>query len=177
MDLKITYLLPAAAVTVTARCRGFLRLPRGASRLCVWLAGRLRTREINIVQIIKPGDNKYLLSPIKRALGLLGRGHLWCARLGLRKPEKDGKKNTPQTKQKMTKTKTPGDLTEKDENKNARRPTRKRRKGRTPVDRTVKDEKDRRLRSDYRKGRDETNGGDMNDIGDASHTGANDSET
>jgi len=44
-----------------------------------------------------------------------------------------------------------------------------------PLDRTVKDEKDRRPWSDYRKGHDETNGGDMNDIGDASHTGANDS--
>ena len=109
------YLLPAAAVTVTARCRGFLRLPRGASRLCVWLAERLRTREINIVQIIKPRDNKYLLSPIKRALRLLGRGLLWCTRLGLRKHEKDGKKNTTQMEQKMTKTKTSCDLTEKDE--------------------------------------------------------------
>src|SRR5205807_7423297 len=117
MDLKITYLLPAAAVTVTARCRGFLRLLRGASRLCVWLTGRLRTREINIVQIIKPGDNKYLLSPIKRALGLLGWGHLWCARLGLRKPERDGKKNTPPKEKKMTKSKTPGDLIEKEEKK------------------------------------------------------------
>src|SRR5205807_5433199 len=167
MDLKIMYLLPAAAVTVTARCRGFLRLPRGVSRLCVWLAGRLRTREINIVPIIKPRDNKYLLSPIKRALRLLGRGHLWYTRLGSRKPKKDGKKNTPQTEQKMTKTKTPADLTEKDENKNARRPTRERRKGRTPVDRTVKGEKDRRPRSDYRKGCDETNGDNMKDIGDA----------
>src|SRR5437588_12884557 len=120
MDLKITYLLPAAVVTVTACCRGFLRLPRGASRLCVWLAGRLRTREINIVQIIKPRDNKYLLSPIKRALRLLGRDHLWCTRLGLRKPEKDGKKNTPRMEQKMTKTKMPEDLTEKDKNKNTR---------------------------------------------------------
>jgi hypothetical protein len=100
---------------------------------------------------------------------------LWCARLGLRKPEKDGKKNTPQTEQKMTKTKTPGDLTEKDENKNARRPTRKRRKGRTPVDRNLKDEKDRPPRRDYRKGCDETNGGYKKDIGDASHMGANDS--
>src|SRR5207302_11318851 len=133
MDLKITYLLPAAAVTVTARCRGFLRLPRGASRLCVWLAGRLRTREINIVQIIKPADNKYLLSPIKRALGLLGQGHLWCARLGLREPEKGGKKNTPQAEQKMIKTKTSRDLMEKDANKNTGRPTRKTRKGRTRV--------------------------------------------
>src|SRR5437868_12046698 len=138
MDLKIMYLLPAAAVTVTARCRGFLHLPRGASRLCVWLAVRLRTREINIVQIIKPRDNKYLLSPIKRALRLLGRGHLWCTRLGLRKPEKDGKKNTPQTEQKMTKTKTPADLTEKDENKNARSQNRKRRERLTPVERLPK---------------------------------------
>src|SRR5207237_8971236 len=129
----IMYLLPAAAVTVRARCTGFRRLPRGASQLSVWLAGRLRTREINIVQIIKPGDNKYLLSPIKRALGLRGPGHLWCARLGLRKPEKDEKKNTPQTEQKMTKQKMPGDITEKNKKKNASRPTRKRRKGRTPV--------------------------------------------
>ena len=77
----------------------------------------------------------------------------------------------------MTKTKTPRDLTEKNENKSTCRPTRKRRKERTPLDRTVKDEKDRCPRSDYPKGRDETNGGDMNDIGDASHMGANDSET
>src|SRR5437899_2476458 len=123
MDLKNMYLLPAATVTVTARCRGFLRLPRGASRLCVWLAGRLKTREINIVQIIKPRDNKYLLSPIKRALRLLGRGHLWFTRLGLKKCKKDGKKNNPQTEQKRTKTKTPADLTEKDKNKNACRQT------------------------------------------------------
>ena len=95
---------------------------------------------------------------------------------GIKEARERRKKNTPQTEQKMTKTKTPGDLTEKEENKNAYRPTRKRRKGRTPVDRTVKDKKDRHLRSDYQKGHDETNGGGMNDIGDASHTGVNDSE-
>ena len=79
---EITYFFSAAAATVTARGRGFLRLPPGASLVCAWLAGRLRTREINIGHIIKLGDSVYLLFWVKWPLGLLGQGHLWCAGVG-----------------------------------------------------------------------------------------------